>query len=1338
MFQDFFEQRKIDTFLKNIAKGKLKKYNRDFLNNLSDNLIMKLVQDKRFNKQLQNPKFLNRFLLQYDFGDENPEYADYDELNCSLYENIVAKLNNKDLLDLLSSLDDNYSDIGVLDLSNILSILKDKYLTNDSFKNRIKEVLNSKDINNLIALFDNTEILEVIQDQELLNLIINNNRQHYYKATELEILLDRLIKNNNDNSYECSLNLFNYCINNFNEIDNLNYYLKYILKNFDNNTIIDFLNNNILEKFKYNNNQNFNKYYVNLFSVIDNLPTNLQEDYFDKYFANCGKSYKEIQNEVNNNLEKTALYFYYDTLNDETARDKFYEYLPFNQSHLIEYYQGNNVDLYLNLLEKCKSTQSPEFINSLYEKGAKLFSKSDKYFLSIPQEYSSLIQYYTGTNFELFLTNLANCSNKIDVLINSYIANLKYDKNILEKFSNFNERERKFIEIIISTNNQELCDFFKEDNSYQDISEDKLETLSQIVKKIIYSNSSEIIRIKKELINNLKLDNPVESLEKIEDIEDIFLKNNLPYVAKIYNVFQILNPDVTALSPIIQNSKTRSKNIIIFSDLLKSAFGSNNRNLRDYINNLESGSNLFESISNGTRQFAELSSDDKQILDIYVNHLATLFNSSKLGQTNPYNTTGNTLNDIQILKQLFTKNGVVTSSLPDRIISMYCHFAGIDSLKEAKDILNQAVLEADQRGRELAKRKIVLNKGDFIKGIDAEYLGDILQNGCNSKEFLGSSADSDATPLDTDVSMILNEHTTLEEQLRETEADNYGSIWFVLKNDNRFDITRTSIKEDNQSVAAPIYDFKNPKLEAFYTGVVGIDHYGIRTGFPSSCIDYIIVKNQDPKIGFEIARNGFYIPVFDIHENLVFTPEEYDNLRSKMSGLSYYDCQNYNFADDKKLINSEINNIVQKIEQNNLNTQVKRNIINNHIQKALASLNLSLKTKIDGELTEGIVELIDTGSTGRGTNAINDGDFDFMMRLDKAIMMDNEKLETIKKAIESEFESVDEKGYANGDFRHKGVKFADFDEKVDIDISFTQKLDKINYSTDMALQDRLNSIKKQDPQRYNLVIANILYAKKILKENEVYKSSHSAIPQGGLGGVGVENWILQNGGSFVAAAENFLKATEGKTYDQFKEDYQIWDFGENHLNAKKGNYLFDNFITNNMNEVGYEKMKKVLTQELKKTKVEQKSLNVSKYPIYTDRNITKKELLILQRLEMITENSLDDLQTNIKRNENNVVSKIAINYGLNPLTTKIIIDNDFAFVYDVDENKVVIADILITNNQQLSNIQFKVRGALNQIITGNTNKYIDISKLDYQKSNLLSVLINSQENLVQDNSPKVL
>ena len=44
------------------------------------------------------------------------------------------------------------------------------------------------------------------------------------------------------------------------------------------------------------------------------------------------------------------------------------------------------------------------------------------------------------------------------------------------------------------------------------------------------------------------------------------------------------------------------------------------------------------------------------------------------------------------------------------------------------------------------------------------------------------------------------------------------------------------------------------------------------------------------------------------------------------------------------------------------------------------------------DLTENYVELIDTGSTGRGTNKPGDGDFDFMMRLDRAIIQNPKKL----------------------------------------------------------------------------------------------------------------------------------------------------------------------------------------------------------------------------------------------------------------------------------------------------------------------------------------------------------
>ena len=70
------------------------------------------------------------------------------------------------------------------------------------------------------------------------------------------------------------------------------------------------------------------------------------------------------------------------------------------------------------------------------------------------------------------------------------------------------------------------------------------------------------------------------------------------------------------------------------------------------------------------------------------------------------------------------------------------------------------------------------------------------------------------------------------------------------------------------------------------------------------------------------------------------------------------------------------------------------------------------------------------------------------------------------------------------------------------------------------------------------MIANIYLTKTILKEAKVYKKSSSPEPKngekdtrGGLGAVGIENWILQNGGSFEKA--NRANGKSGKECGDF-------------------------------------------------------------------------------------------------------------------------------------------------------------------------------------------------------------
>ena len=760
--------------------------------------------------------------------------------------------------------------------------------------------------------------------------------------------------------------------------------------------------------------------------------------------------------------------------------------------------------------------------------------------------------------------------------------------NDSENFKTGNYNRMKVISAYSKIQDVELQKAFKEYvmEFGTNIDVEKIEYVSEVLSRLSLSNSSEIFTFRKELATQiLKSNNPLESLSKIEDV---FIRNNIPTVGKIYSCFEILHPDFqgfnfesSMVSPVLKKSSTMSKKVTVFSDLIKSSFGSNNRSVNAYLKNIEFGSNLYENIKSGQIQFNSLGEAEMRELTTFCSHLATLYNNTMKAKKNNeiFKSTGYVLTDILELSKKLSPDGTLDYNLADRVIKMFCGFTGIDTLEQAKEYIERKVKTADLRNRNASSSDMVLKQGDFIKGIGGiTYLRNILQNGSVSKEYLGSSAGNDATPLDTDISMIMSSDGTISEKMGATAASGYGPIWFVLKNDDRFITTRTSSEtlEAKRDMS---------KMEVFYTGVLGQGHYGIRTGFASSEINYIVMDNYDPRVGLEIAMNGFYIPVANKEGKIVFTPKDYDELRTKMSGLSYYDENNYTFSEN--LITEETEYFVEQIEQSNFEVQAKREKINNVIKKSLEELGLHLKTNIDGDLTEGFVELIDTGSTGRGTNKPGDGDFDFMMRLDKTILSNPTRLSELKQTILRNLGRENSSELTGtGDFRLKGVPI-DTGMSVDIDITFTEKTDKVAYSTDMALQDRLATIQRNDPEKYKYVVANILLAKQVLKKAEAYKPNRGEIPQGGLGGVGIENWILQNGGSFIDAARSFVEASDGKSFSEFQSTYQIWDFGDNHLAERRGQYAHDNFIANNMSEAGYQKMVAALKEYLKSMELAQ-------------------------------------------------------------------------------------------------------------------------------------------------------
>lgn len=773
----------------------------------------------------------------------------------------------------------------------------------------------------------------------------------------------------------------------------------------------------------------------------------------------------------------------------------------------------------------------------------------------------------------------------------------------------------------------ETLDVIKDYIQNHDYDEEKISKVIKLSERVVHSNSQDMRTLSSQIVASIvNQDNPEEKLERIENI---FLQNNLPFFAKVYYCFEILHPDLegfnfksnSRVAPelkddslpkigTVQDANT-TRFQIIFNDIFRITYSSNNRDFQAYLKNIEFGNDCYNLMRQGNFNSSNLTSKQQKELSTFADHLEALYRITIPDQQNSVNLDAYPLDaKIRLLGDAFLPNE--RYDLKDRIVRSFGYFAGIKSFNQLKEKTISIHEQADRRGRAYAKKlqeePFHFEEGDFVRGIgNYDILGSTLQHGNVSKEFLTTflkkKINSDTTPLDVDLTCV-DKTTDIYHTISDTPTGfGFGNLFVIIKKDNpKMNITRD--KDGNLTGA----EYDPTKFEAFGTQVEqkGYEtHWGVRTGFSFSDVDYILYKKKRsinqyvpydekgnvnyvpelanekkeddlPAIKFEIARNGVYIPVIDFSGKLIYTEQEYDNIRSKMQGLSYYGTDEYTISSnlkDEKV--EQIVNTISSIEQDNIQ---KHDAINKTIGEALSSLGITLKDKIDHKLETGTAELIDTGSTGRNTNIAGKGDYDYIMRLDNSLMSNPDKLEEIREKLLQTLGEEHRSEMVNGNFRFKEVKIPGLVEPVDIDISFIQKTDKMDYSSDEALRDRLQSIREQHPEDYKFVLANIIEAKTTLKEGKVYKKQ-----QGGISGIGIENWILQNGGSFQDAATSFMEASKGKSLEEFKETYQIWDFGENHYADEKGIYKHDNFISN-LTEEGYTKMQQQLSNYLEKRK----------------------------------------------------------------------------------------------------------------------------------------------------------
>lgn len=148
------------------------------------------------------------------------------------------------------------------------------------------------------------------------------------------------------------------------------------------------------------------------------------------------------------------------------------------------------------------------------------------------------------------------------------------------------------------------------------------------------------------------------------------------------------------------------------------------------------------------------------------------------------------------------------------------------------------------------------------------------------------------------------------------------------------------------------------------------------------------------------------------------------------------------------------------------------------------------------------------------------------------------------------------------------------------------------------------------------------------------------------------------------------------------------------------------------------------------------AIHADAYIEYDDDSFTEKQLLSLEKLELLTKQNTNYLNTLLSDydSKEHVVSTLARNYRLNPETTRIIMNPNFAIIYDVNEEQLKIGDLLyntvIDNNQQQMNIEDKVavqiRLALEQIAQ---DKKVDVSSLDNSQLAMYSKAVGLTEEI---------
>lgn len=160
-------------------------------------------------------------------------------------------------------------------------------------------------------------------------------------------------------------------------------------------------------------------------------------------------------------------------------------------------------------------------------------------------------------------------------------------------------------------------------------------------------------------------------------------------------------------------------------------------------------------------------------------------------------------------------------------------------------------------------------------------------------------------------------------------------------------------------------------------------------------------------------------------------------------------------------------------------------------------------------------------------------------------------------------------------------------------------------------------------------------------------------------------------------------------------------------------------------------------QDVPTSTYETPTIYSDEFVIHDNGNTKQQDVLMLQKLELATRGDSYSGLTQSYETEK-IISNIAYNYGLNPETTRIIMNANFAIIYDTTSDEIIVGDVLYNtsfdnNGQQIDisdKVAMQIRMAIEQI--GVKGKKFNISRLNQEQLEMCNMAMNLETEIDEE------